>query len=391
MHTQDNFIEEANKWSNIFLTWLAWAGKTYILNQWKEQKELEWKTIITVAPTWIRAIQAWGATIHSTFKLYGDNYHVFKPQLINWNEIDILIIDEVSMVSCEMFEFMSDVIRRNTWTRKMFWWLQVICVWDLNQLPPIYNLNIKETKQRYDKLINELWWVYFNLSSAYKEWLFVEINLSESKRSSDNKLNDLLNRIRANDISALKEFKTEWYSSQFYNKATHIFPYNNQVDSFNYERLLKLPWKQFVFKWVIQGDFNMNNVLVPEELKLKVGATIMIIKNLENWLVNWDTGEILEIDSKDLSIKIRSDRLQQDYWIWLEKWENKVYDEHGSEQILWKLTHFPIKLWWRLTRHKTQGLTLDKVIFHYNQSLSKELVYVALSRWREYDNIYIIK
>ena len=385
LNTQEDFLEAANNWCNIFLTWIAWSGKTYILNKWKEQNKD--KTIITVAPTWIAAIQSWWSTIHSAFKLYWDNYHVIKRQDIDWSEVDVLVVDEISMVSCEMFSFMHDVISQNRYNDEIFWWIQVIVIGDLAQLPPIYDLRNEDTKRRYDKLMSELWWVTFNFSKHFK-W-FTEINLTIPQRSHDDRLNLLLNRIRANDMLALYEFKTDWYTTRFYNSATHIYPYNNQVDSHNYDRLVKLPWKQFIYKWTVTGDFNLNNVLTPEELKIKIGCRVMIIKNLECWLVNWDTWEVISIDWDE--IRILSDRLELEFNIWIEKWENIKYDSHWNKDVIWKFYQYPLKLWYAITAHKAQWLSLDKVIFHYNKSLSKELVYVALSRARTYDNLYVIK
>lgn len=383
--TQEDFIELANEWKNISLTWIAWSWKTYILNKWKLDNSH--KKIITVAPTGIAAINAWGATIHSAFRLYWDNYHIFKKQEINWNNIDVLIIDEISMVSCDLFDYISDVIKKHCFSNDNFWWLQVITVWDLAQLPPIFDMKNEKTAARYKELMKTRWWVTFNFAKAYK-W-FIECNLTEAKRSKDPLLNSLLNRLREWDMKALHEFKSEWYSAQFSNKATHIFPYNTQVDNYNHERLSKIPWKTYKFKWFVKWEFNLNNVLAPIELSLKIWATVMCIKNLECWLVNWDMCEVLEIKPK--FITVRSERLETDFDISLETWKNIHYDEQWNEQELWRFIQFPLRLGFGITSHKSQGLTLEKVIFHYNDSLSKELVYVACSRVTSYDWIYIIK
>lgn len=383
--TQEDFIELANKWLNISLTWIAWSWKTYILNKWKSENSH--KKIITVAPTWIAAINAWWVTIHSAFKLYWDNYHVFKKQDINWDHIDVLIIDEISMVSCDLFDYMSDVIKKHTFSNKHFGWMQVITVWDLAQLPPIFDMKNEKTAARYKELMRTRWWVTFNFAKAY-EW-FTECNLTEAKRSKDPLLNSLLNRLREWDISALHEFKSEWYSAQFSNKATHIFPYNTQVDNYNHKRLSKIPWKTYKFKWFVKWDFNLNNVLSPIELSLKIWATVMCVKNLECWLVNWDICEVISIWQKH--IRVKSERLDLEIDLWLETWENIHYDSEWNKEVLWKFIQFPLRLAFALSSHKSQWLTLDKVIFHYNNSLSKELVYVACSRATSYDWIYIVK
>ena len=384
--TQEQFIEYANKWYNIFLTWLAGTGKSFILNQWKKESR---NKVITVAPTWIAAINCWWATIHRIFRLYWDNYHIYKKPKVDFNKVDTLIIDEISMVSCEMFDFIDRTLKRVCHNTKPFWWLQVIVVWDLKQLPPIYNLNDTKTREKYELLLAELWWVEFILSNAYKNWDFKIIELQKIYRSNDNVLNTLLNRIRSWDISAINEFKTEWYSSQFYNSAVHIFPYNKQVDEYNYSQLVRLKWKQVIYIWEVTWEFNLNNVLVPQELKLKPLARIMVSKNLENWLVNWDLWYVVSLHEDH--IVIYSDRKKDEYIITNEVWSNIEFDEEWNENVLWEFIQYPLKLASAITAHKVQWLTLDKVIFHYNPYLSNELIYVALSRATSYDNLYVIK
>ena len=385
MNTQQDFINEANEGKSIFLTGIPWSWKTYILKQWMEQNLN--KKIVVVAPTGIAAINAGWVTIHSAFKLYWDNYHIIRKQEINWENIDVLIIDEISMVSCELFDYMSEVIKKNRYCSDPFWWLQVIAVWDLSQLPPVYDLSKPEVKDRYNSLMKNKWGVLFNLSDAYK-W-FTEINLTEPQRSKDPKLNDLLIRIREWDMTAVKEFQQWWYSTQFSNKAIHIMPYNYQVDKYNSDRLDKIPWKTYRFKWFIKWEFNANNVLAPMELNVKIWATIMVIKNLENWLVNWDMWEVISIQEKTITIK--SFRLEEEFEISLEKWENIHYDQEWNKEVLWKFIQYPLRLWFAITAHKSQWCTLEKIIFHYNSGLSQELIYVALSRGTTYEWIYIAK
>ena len=387
MHTQEDFIELANTWANIFLTWIPWAWKTYILNQWLETKKD--KTVVKVAPTWVAAMQIWWSTIHSAFKLSWSNYDLIKKQDIRWDSVDILVIDEISMVCCNKFWYINKVLKQ--YSNKPFGWLQVIVVGDLAQLDPVYNLNNEYEKELYEKTIEEKWWIYFLLDDSYEEWNFQLVNLTESKRSNDPLLNSLLLRIRQWDKTAINEFRYEWYSAQFYNAAVHIFPYNKQVDDYNYERLLKLKWKQIVFNWVLRWDFNIDSVLAPMELKVKDEARIMVIKNLSNGLVNWDMWYVVNSSIEDWYITIYSDRLEQEFIITPEEWQNKKYDSNWNEEVVWTFTQYPIRLWYWLTAHKTQGLTLDKVIYHYNPRVSLKLSFVALSRVRTFDSIYLVR
>ena len=388
--TQEYFLEQARLWNNIDLSGYAWTWKSYIVNKYAEEKESDWYTIVRVAPTWIAAMNIWWSTIHKTFRLNWNNYFKKSKQNIDWNYVDIIIFDEDSMINWLMFQYCHDILKDNCKWNLPWWWKQIICIGDNAQLPPIFNMKDPLAVKQYEYLNSNFGWITFDKSQAYKDWQFIKINLTEYQRSHDSYFNSLLSQLRDWDLNILKEFKYEWYSSQFYNKATHIFATNNEVDNMNYERLLKLSWKQFLFKWIIRWDFNMDNVLVPEELRLKVWARIMIVKNLANWLVNWDTWEILFIDILNMNIKILSDRFEKEFAIWLETWNNIVYDEHWNQEKKWSLKQFPIKLWWRITRHKSQWLTIEKVIFHYKKWLSQELIYTSISRWISYDNTYVV-
>lgn len=389
---QQYFLEQARQWKNIDLSGYAWTGKTFIVKQYIKECKDNWKTVIVVAPTWIAAMNIWWTTIHKAFKLFWNNYYKKWIQEIDWNEVDVIIFDEDSMINWLMFQYCHDILQKECKWNKPWWWKQIICIGDEAQLPPIFNDKDPLAVKQKQYLIDNFWWVTFDKSQAYIDWQFVKIKLTEYQRSHDPFFNDLLFKLRDWDINILKEFKSEWYSSQFYNKATHIFATNNEVDGMNYERLLKLPWKQFVFKWIVKGDFNMDNVLVPEELKLKIWARIMVVKNLSNWLVNWDTWEVTSIDVTDwfMSIKIMSDRFEKEYDIWLETWDNIVYDEHWNEEKKWSFKQFPLRLWWAITWFKSQWLTLDKVVYHHRKFCSKELVYTAISRWTSYDNTYVV-
>ena len=390
--TQEYFLQKAREWFNIDLTWYAWTWKSYIVNLYARESSDKNKTVVKVAPTWIAAMNIWWTTIHRAFKLKWNNYYKIFWQDIDWNKVDIIIFDEDSMINWLMFQYCNDVIKQHCGNDLPFGGKQIICVWDNAQLPPVFNLKDEQNANQYKYLMDTFGWITFDKSKAYLDWNFVKINLTEYQRSHDPKFNDLLFQLRSGEKDVLKKFKSEWFSSQFYNKATHIFCSNKEVDDFNYQRLLKIEWKQTVFKWILKGDFNMDNVLVPEELKVKIWARIMVVKNLENWLVNWDTWEITNISNDDwyITITILSDRFEKEFDIPIATWDNIVYDEFGNESVAWSFTQFPLKLWWAITAHKSQWLTIEKVIFHYKKWLSKELVYTAISRWTSYDNTYIL-
>ena len=378
---QQDFYDAADKWLNIFLTGIGWSGKSYAIEQWKKANYKK-KKIITVAPTGVAAINVWGVTIHRAFKLpFGNIYYNVTKQKIDWKKVDVLIIDEISMVWVHMMEQIDRTLRTKVDMEKPFWGLQVIVVGDMAQLPPIIVWD-KDVKT----LVDKFGWIEFHNSDWYKEGNFTDIMLTENKRSSDDKLNNALNKVREWKFT-LMDFQTKPYSAFFSNRATHIMASNNEVDNFNLHKLTTLKWKSHLYKGEVTWNFNMKNVLTPENLELKEWATVMITKNLECWLVNWDLWEVSECH--DSYIDFYSYRKDEHFMIWETTWEEKNYDETGNEEIVWTFTQVPVKLWWAITAHKSQWLTMDRVVFHYKSYLDIKLIYVALSRATTWDNLYI--
>lgn len=377
--TQEKFLELADKWENIFLEWVPWAWKTYIVSKWREDNK-DKKKIVTVSFTWLAAINVWGSTIHSTFKIFWNEYRFINKQIINWKEVDVLIIDEIWTVSCDLFSHIDRILQKSRWNNLPFWWMQIICVWDRKQIPPIFNMNDEEQKKRYEEL---KWNVLFFYSDSYIDWDFIHIFLSDNKRSWEVEYNDILKRAR--DWENVIDLFNHWSNDEL----IQIMPYNNQVDAHNKKMLDNINSKEYMFKWFIVWDFNLNNTLTPEELYLKIWAKIMITSNLSNWLVNWDLWYVLNIN--DEFIQIYSYRREDIFKIERYKFKNISYDNHWKEIIKWTFTQFPIKLAYALSCHKVQWLTLEKYVFHYNHKLSNELVYVALSRWINKDSVLIYK
>lgn len=377
---QEDFYKAANEWHNIFLTWVWWSWKSYALDKWKnENKHLR---IVTVAPTGIAAINVWWSTIHSAFKLpFGLKFFWVTKQKIPWSWKTVLIIDEISMVWVWIMDQIDKTLRAHKDDTKPFWWIQMIVVWDNAQLPPI----IMDYVER-EEIISEHWWVEFFHSIAYKSWNFKTINLTENKRSHDDKLNNALNKIRENEFD-INDFQVGWYSWHFSNRAIHLMWYNAQVDSFNQEKLIKLPWKQQKFNATITWNFNVKNVLSPSELTLKIDATVMITKNLEIGLVNWDMWTIVEI--WDTYVKFLSFRKDIIFTIPYVIWEDTKYDETWFQTVVWTFSQIPLRLWWAITIHKSQWLTLERVVFHFNERMDNASIYVGLSRAVTWENLYI--
>lgn len=375
-NSQECFYTLANKWKNIFLEWIPWSWKTYALNKWREDNPD--KTIVTVAYTWVAAINCWWATIHSTFWLFWNEYRFINKQFIDWQSVDVLIIDEISMVSCDLFDYIDRVLRKSRKSILPFWWLQVICVWDLNQIPPIFNLKKDEERKRYEEL---KWNVFFNNSEAYKNWRFEKVFLTKNNRSDNIHYNNLLTRIRDWDLSAIEEFN-KWDNEDY----IHLMAYNTEVDYYNNKLLNKLPWKVKTFKAEISWVFNTSFTITPEILDLKVWARIMVTVNCQ-WLINWDLWTVLKI-TKDW-ILIYSDRLKENKLITIQDINNCIFDDKWKKKIIWTFKQYPLRLAYWITLNKSQWLTLENYVFNYHPSINISSVYVALSRWTDFNSVLI--
>jgi len=377
--TQENFYTEAKKWWNIFLTWNAWTWKTFIVNKFIKESS---KKIVTVAFTWIAAININWSTIHSAFKLpILSKFKAIPKQKIDWNTIDILIIDEISMVWSWLVEFIDEILRKSRLIKKPFWWLQVIFIWDNKQLKPI--LNDVDLKKEY---IDFFWWLEFFYSNAYLEWNFKKIHLTENKRTTDDKLINALNKIRDWNFD-INDFQINSYDKEFENRAVHLMYENKDVDNYNNTKIFNLNWKLFRFTASVD-NFRTEKFITPEILELKKGVKIMITKNLENWLCNWDIWYVLNIFSE--KIDIRSDRDWKIYEILREKWDKFEYDKNWDAVSVWSFIQFPLKLAYAITITKSQWLSFDRVVFHnVSNYTGNDEIYVALSRARSYKNLFI--
>jgi len=382
---QEDFIRYAEAWENIFLTWNAWTWKSFVVNEFIENSS---KKIVAVAPTWVAAINIGGATIHSTFSVpvWVEKFTYIKKQKIDWKFIDILIIDEISMVWCWVVEYIDQILKKSTWKDLPFWWLQVILIWDKKQLPPV--IKDYEIKKEY---IEEFWWLDFFYSNAYEEWDFLEINLTENKRTTDEKLINGLNKIRENnfDLNDFQILESYDFDEEFENKAVHLMHRNEDVDNFNNTKIFNINWKLFTFRAKVE-NFEVRSFLTPEVLDLKIGAKVMITKNLKSWLCNWDIWIVVSIVWN--VVEFRSERDWKLYKIEREKWDRFDYQEDWEPESIWTFTQFPLKLAYAITVHKSQWLSFYNVIFHHIWSyVAINLVYVALSRARTFKNLFISK
>jgi len=399
------FIQQTNK--HLFLTGKAGTGKTTFL---KYIKEHSFKKMAVVAPTGVAAINAGGVTIHSLLqvppgiflpahrgldnfdrRIY-NNHTLFKQMRMSADkkellrELDLLIIDEVSMVRADLLDAIDIILRHvRRQTLVPFGGVQVLYIGDLLQLPPV--------------AINEEWEL---LKDFYRSPFFFDahviqqspplyIELKKIYRQRDDAFISILNNIRNNcctetDLAHLHQYyKPDFTSSQKENFIT-LTTHNEKAVAINNAELRKLPGKLYQFKAEISGEFNDRSFPAEDVLQLKKDAQIMFIKNDTGENRKYYNGKIGTIDSiSENGIQIKFPGETNLLTLEKEEWKNIRYHYHKEkdrieEEDLGTFTQYPVRLAWAITIHKSQGLTFDKAIIDAGASFAPGQVYVALSR-----------
>ena len=403
------------KHKNIFIQGQAGTGKSAFIKYLQGHSE---KNIVLCSPTAIAALNIGGVTLHSLFRLpvmpFITDDRLFKMNRKNvWNvikAIDILIIDEVSMVKPDVLDAVDQVcrrIRRNS--RKAFGGIQVVLIGDLYQLPPVIN---KESMDAF-KAVYGIECPYFFDSDVYKSTKFEVIEFTEVFRQEDKTLLKNLIDIRTNSNikSALAYFNTcHGGKAKDFKNAITITPYRAIADALNQKKLDKITEVPTTFKAELTGTFEEapeSTYPVQKTLKLKKGALVVFNKNdTEKRWVNGSMGIIESIEPNRLYVKLLSN--DETVIVERETWENKEYDteekevfnkdtqewevkEEIVENITGEFIQFPVQLGYAMTIHKAQGKTLDKVNIDLDRgAFAHGQLYVALSRTRNKDDMNII-
>ena len=400
------FVNQTSR--HLFLTGKAGTGKTTFL---KYIRDNCFKKAAIVAPTGVAAINAGGVTIHSFFQLpmgtylptaqhhfdsfdgkINNQHTLFKNLKLNsakrelLRELDLLIIDEVSMVRADMLDAI-DAILRNIRRQPLtpFGGVQVLYIGDLYQLPPVVKPDEWELLQKFYKS------PFFFDSLVVQEEPPVYIELKTIYRQSDADFIHILNNIRnnlctASDLERLHEhFQPDFHPSANENYIT-LTSHNDRADAINKTELDKLPGRLHTFSATITGEFNERSYPAEQELHLKRGAQIMFIKNDKGENRRYFNGKIAVIDSiSHDAIKISFPGEPELLELEHEKWQNIRYQYNNEkdtfeEEELGTFSQYPIRLAWAITIHKSQGLTFDKAIIDAGASFAAGQVYVALSR-----------
>ena len=394
---QDEIIDllsEDSEQQFIFLTGAAGTGKTTLLERVKNQLSLK---KMVVAPTGIAALNIGGTTINSAFRIGFDTIPVITkskdPRFAKLlRNLELLIIDEVSMVRAPMLDAISQSLQIHRNSEEPFGGVHVLACGDLFQLPPI----IKESEERviYEKYNS----VYFFDAHSFKDMAKINyFELTESfRQEEDQRFCELLNNIRiGQDLeSTINQINSNCFDptleSDFFMTLTSR---KKRAEELNEYKLSHIEGEEELIKSKESGDLNENDLPAPRELKIKVGANVMFIKNdPEGRWVNGTLGTVSEcLDKKKKHIKVKINN--KTHKVEREEW-NKVrftYDEDSDdvlEEVISSFKQFPIKLGWAVTIHKSQGLTLESCSVDLGAgAFATGQAYVALSRCKNLNSI----
>lgn len=406
-----DFVKYTNR--NIFLTGKAGTGKTTFLRDLKRSSP---KRMVVVAPTGVAAINAGGVTIHSFFQL---PFHPFVPALyltekpgktseqrenmgykmsrekINIiRSLDLLVIDEISMVRADTLDAIDSSLRRYKNHNLPFGGVQLLMIGDLQQLAPVIKDEDMEILGEYYKVL------FFFGSRALCSTDYVTIELKHIYRQNDQVFINLLNKVRENrvDQEVLDELNKRYKANfdidsngGYITLTTH----NNQARSLNDTKLAELPGKPHSFIAKVKDDFPEISYPNVNELLLKRGAQVMFVKNdisRDKLFFNGKIGKVTGFENDIIIVKCPEDDVE----IRVEpaEWQNVKYtldDETKDieETVIGTFTQYPLRLAWAITIHKSQGLTFDRAVIDARAAFAHGQVYVALSRCRTLEGLVL--
>ena len=390
---------------NIFLTGKAGTGKTTFLRRLQQESR---KQMIVVAPTGVAAINAGGVTIHSFFQLAPGLYlpggqmmagrdqhnrYSFSKQKLNiLRSLDLLVIDEISMVRADLLDAIDEVLRRYQKRDQPFGGVQLLLIGDLQQLAPV------ATDEEWPILQQYYSTPYFFSSLALQKTDFVCIELRHVYRQQDEHFVRLLNAVRDGHIDAATlQALNNRYRPAFNPPADEnwitLTTHNHQAAQLNNRKLAELPTPPHTFQATVKGDFPELSYPTDAQLTLKVGAQVMFCKNdpsTAKAYYNGLIGRVEAIGNGKVTALCDSDRIE----VTPQLWENTKYATDSStgiirEEVVGSFAQIPLRTAWAITIHKSQGLTFDRAIINTGRAFSHGQVYVALFRCRTLEGLIL--
>ena len=383
-------IERTN--SKLLILGPAGTGKSTFVNYLKSASK---KRIVCACPTAVSALNIGGQTIHSLFQIQPRDF--IMPELLKLKAkprnilvaTDVLIIDEISMVSPDLLDAIDILARYARRNNEPFGGIQIVAIGDLFQLPPVIT---REATQYY---LSEYGHqnAYFFDSNVYRRANFIKFGFDFVYRQNDTSLLENLVRLRNNDTGALDFFNSlRIDDAERRSNAVIITPFRAVAERINSTRLAQIPQPEVVYNGVISGNFSDRDVPAPLALTLKVGALVVFVKNGDKWH-NGSMGIVRSMAARDITVQLLSDS-QEVVSVRPEKWQKIEYSRDENDRLIeteiGSYKQFPLNLGYAMTIHKAQGKTLDAVVVDISRgAFAHGQVYVALSRTRHSSDMHI--
>ncbi|KAB2917739.1 MAG: AAA family ATPase [Bacteroidetes bacterium] len=396
---------------NLFLTGKAGTGKTTFLKYVQQHTR---KQTVTTAPTGVAAINAGGVTLHSFFQLpfipyisegfFNNGATTNRHDLLSkirfnsdkiglLKDLELLIIDEVSMLRADMLDAIDDILRHYRQNRSTpFGGVQVLLIGDLFQLPPVVS------DSEWPLLRNEYESPFFFSAKVIRDNPPLFIELKKIYRQNEERFINLLNNIRNNEVEEWDlQLLEEHYQPEMQDASENtitLCTHNYKADQINQQQLNQLDGELYTFTADVKGDFSDKAYPTEEKLTLKVGAQVMFIKNdVEKRYFNGKLATVKAISDGKITLELEGSGTELQ--LEKEKWQNIRYKVNNDtnrieEEEIGSFTQYPVRLAWAITIHKSQGLTFDRAVIDAGQSFAAGQVYVALSRCRTLDGVTLL-
>lgn len=387
-----NVLDKTNE--SVFLTGRAGTGKSTLLRLFRKTTK---KKIIVLAPTGLAALNVQGQTIHSFFgfppKPLAKSQIKPRKNRKLYEKIDMIVIDEISMVRADMMDNIDYFLRINRRIDEPFGGVQMLFVGDLFQLPPVVASNEEALliQQNYES-------PFFFSANVFNYFEFDMIELREVFRQESRHFVRILDEIRLNqfDRDTLEDLNERVIpESLAYDFYITLSPRNALVNSINKERLAKLPDEEYTFIASVTGNFKPSAFPAEAVLKLRRNAQVMFVKNdPKRRFVNGSIGKIVQISNDFIKVEIETDGNRKVIDVEKVEWEILRYKVNLKNEIetdtLGTFKQYPLTLAWAITIHKSQGKTFEKIIVDMGKgAFAAGQTYVALSRCKTLEGIVL--